>query len=117
MDSKTSTFTFIVTGLFGKTKKTAIIKTLTSTQLRAVQEAIRNILKGNCPIDAKLKNKVGAPQKHNSSTCHKSVNSSAATAAFDKTQSNFASDPEACDRLFIEDEIAISLVISEPGFL
>ena len=38
-------------------QKAAIIKTSTSIQLRAVQKAIYNVLKGNCPIDAKLKKK------------------------------------------------------------
>ena len=31
---------------------------ITSIQMRAVQEAIYNVLKGNCPIDAKLKKKL-----------------------------------------------------------
>ena len=39
-------------------QKAAIVKTLTSTQLRAVQEAIYNVLKGNCPINDKLKKKL-----------------------------------------------------------
>ena len=39
-------------------QKVAIVKTLTSTQLRAVQEAIYNVLKGNCSINDKLKRKL-----------------------------------------------------------
>ena len=88
-------------------QKAAIVKTLTSTQLRAVQEAIYNVLKENCPINDKLKKKLEQHKINIRRLVSKDLTRQQQQRLLVK-HSNFASDSETCDRVSIDDIIVIT---------